>query len=1542
MLGDRRASTLRHRLIAGGIAVGLVLALIPVTAANADENQLILPGGGASVALGPNAVLRVDGRLQYVTECSEGGIGDFVYPASDVYIVEGDPSAGAAIDVPLEDVTGTPSTIVQGGSAFVEQIIAITGPTGMLGPGTYSIVFDTCQDGKYQRREGDTVFPNAITVTYPAVIPAEDPLIAAIKTDARTDWGTWQDIGRLFDSLIEVEDIASCATGTPKKCVGLIQIWAGTPTTAAWLGNIGLARRAAECLGGDTATAAGACFGLISGKVSNVFGGSIRDRVLGGAKSLIANRAKSAYGLYADPPRADFGEATSAVLDYPVEATVGGGAYLDGMSAFAAGLEREVALEVALVAALERYQGARGAGDPVAAAARARDAAGIASALAGARERTAVLTRAVFDGVAALVPDLDATTDQLLGDIARRGGSGFTPAEDRALRGAGIAGADRAALLDAQRADARGVFPVLMNLGPVARLEADAAGSAARLRTAASDLASLADRIVADGAGSAAADALAEVPVVTVSAPSPAVVGTAKSLSATAAPGATLAWYLDADGAFDDGTGATATATWVVPGDRVVAVKATTAAATVTAHALIRVTSADAPPVISAAAPVDGTGAPIANGTVGGQSVFEVTATDPEGQPLAYEWTIDGEVVPGATGATLTLTPSAAERGERVVAVTVRDGQPANLAQTAWKWVVADRDADGDGWADNAVSDCDDANPAVNPGRAEVLYNGQDDDCSAATPDEPLGLGSGGEVWTWGQWIASQRGDRPEPGKLSGLEGIVQLASGDRKGYALTSTGAVYGWGGDDGFVAGIGTNRAPTPVFGVGSASGQLTGVVSLTDADPSAYALLSDGRVVSWGFENNGTLGAGTGLYARGYPDYVLGPDTTGDGTPDPLGDVAEVWQLGEAGLARTADGTVYQWGARQCADAGWGVRPAANVAVAEPGLTAALATMVQATGSGNNPGSAIFRLADGSVLACGAEREVPYMYTFNRIQPFGPFGPDNPAVDVASNGNEWWVVTADGGVWVKTWDTTTLTMPGCTPETCPAGQLIRLPLPADWFAVDVAAGGDIQFRLADGRLVTYSGENTFQSVGHPTPDNPTPSNIPGAVDIAGYVMQSETLVWNGFALVLPDAAIADAGWTPPRPQVRVSAVGATGPEGGTATASVALSAATDVPVEVTWRFGEDSGAATVPAGATTADVELALPAADGVWGADRAQTFELTGAAGVTLGDENAPVTITDVDAPPAVSISPDALPEGDASPSGRTATISLSRAAAIDVALTVSSQDGTAVAGEDFSPVDLDVLIPAGQTAATIPVVLLGDTLPDPERRFALRAEPSTPGLSAATQEVRIDDDDPVVLRTSGSRVAGGGVATVIVTATRIPAGETVRVEYVTADLSAKAGTDYVAADGVLTLTGGDDGSAEAGIAIATLPASAAALGRLGTAAAPVSSDQLLLTVQLAASSSSEGRTVIVPSDVPVGILREGVDTEPPGPGGPGDPGDPGTGAPGPGAPGPGGGIASTGSDPGPVATLAALLLAAGLVGIGVARARARRGAPPSER
>ena len=82
-------------------------------------------------------------------------------------------------------------------------------------------------------------------------------------------------------------------------------------------------------------------------------------------------------------------------------------------------------------------------------------------------------------------------------------------------------------------------------------------------------------------------------------------------------------------------------------------------------------------PVIQSVTPVQNIGA------VGGSTLnFDVQAQDPDGNPLTYTWTVDGQVVQGVFGPQLAYQLPVSATGTYIVAVTVTDG--SRRAQTSW------------------------------------------------------------------------------------------------------------------------------------------------------------------------------------------------------------------------------------------------------------------------------------------------------------------------------------------------------------------------------------------------------------------------------------------------------------------------------------------------------------------------------------------------------------------------------------------------------------------------------------------------------------------------------------------------------------------------------------------------------------------------------------------------------------------------------------------------------------------------------------------
>lgn len=160
--------------------------------------------------------MRIDGRLVYEDECSEGGFDDFVYPATDVYLVD---RSGAAPGGKLTDASGVPNTIVATTSLFIEEVIAVTSPGGSLREGAYDVVYDTCQDGTYDPPL-DTLFPSAVVVELPVVLPDASGVIAELKVEARTEFLRWVAISAAMKALFELAAKAmevQCGT-SPLAC----------------------------------------------------------------------------------------------------------------------------------------------------------------------------------------------------------------------------------------------------------------------------------------------------------------------------------------------------------------------------------------------------------------------------------------------------------------------------------------------------------------------------------------------------------------------------------------------------------------------------------------------------------------------------------------------------------------------------------------------------------------------------------------------------------------------------------------------------------------------------------------------------------------------------------------------------------------------------------------------------------------------------------------------------------------------------------------------------------------------------------------------------------------------------------------------------------------------------------------------------------------------------------------------------------------------------------------------------------------------------
>ena len=268
----------------------------------------------------------------------------------------------------------------------------------------------------------------------------------------------------------------------------------------------------------------------------------------------------------------------------------------------------------------------------------------------------------------------------------------------------------------------------------------------------------------------------------------------------------------------------------------------------------------------------------------------------------------------------------------------------------------------------------------------------------------------------------------------------------------------------------------------------------------------------------------------------------------------------------------------------------------------------------------------------------------------------------------------------------------------------------------------------------------------------------------------------------------------------------------EGVTARFPVRLSAAVDQAVTVAYATADGTategsdytgsdGTLTFEPGTTLLTIEVAT-LEDETEEPEEGFTVELSDPAGATLEDDTGAGTIRDIaglgDSLPALSIT-DAAPAAE----GGTAKFLVTLSAATEHVVTASyaTADGTARAGADYTPATGTLRFEPGDTTRTIRVPVLDDETLEETEDFTVglsRAAGAT--LADATGRGTITDDDegklPALSIDDAAPVVEGTTALFPV---RLSAAmdQTVTVAFATVDGTARAGSDYVAAEGTLT-------------------------------------------------------------------------------------------------------------------------------------------------
>jgi len=230
-------------------------------------------------------------------------------------------------------------------------------------------------------------------------------------------------------------------------------------------------------------------------------------------------------------------------------------------------------------------------------------------------------------------------------------------------------------------------------------------------------------------------------------------------------------------------------------------------------------------------------------------------------------------------------------------------------------------------------------------------------------------------------------------------------------------------------------------------------------------------------------------------------------------------------------------------------------------------------------------------------------------------------------------------------------------------------------------------------------------------------------------------------------------------------------------------------------------------ISAGSTTGTVTV-NPTADATIETDETVTLTLNAGAGYTVGVPNSTTGTILNDDLPNLTINDVTTNEGNAGTTNFTFTVSLSAPAGPGgVSFDIATANATATASVDYLANSLTgQTIPAGSSTYTFTVLVNGDTLNEPSETFFVNVTNVTNAIVVDGQGVgTITNDDPLpslsindVTMFEGNAGTANAVFTVTLSAA---SGQTVTVNYATADGTATQPADYTSTSGTLTFTPG---------------------------------------------------------------------------------------------------------------------------------------------
>jgi chitinase len=198
-------------------------------------------------------------------------------------------------------------------------------------------------------------------------------------------------------------------------------------------------------------------------------------------------------------------------------------------------------------------------------------------------------------------------------------------------------------------------------------------------------------------------------------------------------------------------------------------------------------------------------------------------------------------------------------------------------------------------------------------------------------------------------------------------------------------------------------------------------------------------------------------------------------------------------------------------------------------------------------------------------------------------------------------------------------------------------------------------------------------------------------------------------------------------------------------------------------------------------------------------------LSNATGASIGDGVAVGTITDNDTP-TITVANVTVTEGNFGMVNAIFVVTLSAQSSQAVSFEYATADGSATAPTDYTATTGSLTFEPGQTVKQIVVPVVGDTAIETAEAFALNlSNPVNATFADPAAQGTITDNDTVTISIGAATVTETNIGTrdaVFTVTLSAVSGNTVTVDYATADGSATAGADYVAVSGTLTFAPGE--------------------------------------------------------------------------------------------------------------------------------------------